>query len=117
MRKPKLLLDENTGSLVVSRLRREKYDVLSVLEEMPGAEDSIVLAKAQQEKRIIVTLDQDFGRLVFRDLKKHRGVILLRLKHESAENIVQVLLNILNQYGDQLSNKFVVASEHQIRIR
>src|SRR3989344_7464281 len=110
MGKPKLLLDENIGLLVARRLRREKYDVLSVLEEMPGAEDSAVLAKAQQKNRIIVTLDQDFGRLIFRDSKKHRGVILLRMKHESADNIAQVLLNVLKQYGDQLSSKFVVAS-------
>ncbi len=117
MRKPKLLLDENIGFLVIRRLRREKYDVLSVLEEMPGAGDSVVLAKARREKRIVVTLDQDFGGLVFRDLKKHAGIILLRLEHESAENIAQILLSVLKQYGDQLSSKFVVASEDQVRIR
>lgn len=113
----KLLLDENIGFLVVERLRKEKYDVVSILEEMPGAEDSVVLAQARREKRVVVTLDQDFGRLVFRDSKRHAGVILLRLEHESTENITQVLLNTLEQYGNQLSNRFVVASEHQVRIR
>lgn len=117
MGKPKLLLDENIGFLVAERLRKEKYNTVSVLEKMPGVEDSIVLAKAREEERVIVTLDHDFGRLVFRDLKKHAGVILLRLEHESAENIARVLLDTLKQYGNQLANKFVVASEHQVRIR
>ena len=117
MAEPKLLLDENIGYAVASRLREAGRDVLSILEESPGLEDVEVLKIAKKEKRIVVTLDRDFGALVFHDSKQHVGVLLLRLEKESAENISRTINNVLNQYGKKLERKFTVASESQVRIR
>ena len=117
MIKPKLLLDENIGKKVASRLRDAGWDVVSILEEAPGIEDPKVLKRAVKEKRIVVTLDQDFGTLIFRDSNKHVGVLLLRLEKESAENLFQTINRVLKQYGKALEKKFTVASESQVRIR
>ncbi|MDP2364281.1 MAG: DUF5615 family PIN-like protein, partial [Ignavibacteria bacterium] len=117
MKKPKLLLDENIGHEVISRLREERYDVASVMEDSPGVGDVKILERAKEEGRIVITLDQDFGIIVFRDSNENVGVLLLRLKKESAENIFYVIKNVLDHYSDQLERKFVVASESYIRIR
>jgi predicted nuclease of predicted toxin-antitoxin system len=117
MAKPKLLLDENIGKLVTGFLREQGYDVLSILEEFPGIKDKEVLVKAVREDRILVTLDKDFGTLVYHYSRKHVGVILLRLKKESATHISTALLTVLTNYSEQLMGRFITASENQIRIR
>jgi predicted nuclease of predicted toxin-antitoxin system len=117
MAKPRLLLDENLGGKVADILRMKGYDAKSILEYMRGAKDSAILAQAQKEKRIIVTLDRDFGALVFRDSKEHLGILFLRLQRESSDSICMVLLNVLTQHGDKLQGRFTTASEYRIRIR
>ncbi len=117
MAKPKLLLDENIGYLAVLNLRESGYDIVSILEESPGITDQEVLQKAKSEKRIIVTLDGDFGALVYRDSNKHVGVLFLRLEKESAENISMVITKVLARYGQKLEKKFTVATETRVRLR
>ncbi len=117
MPKPRLLLDENIGVFVTANLRQDGYDIFSILESMPGAIDLQVLAKARREKRILITLDKDFGRLVHFRFRKHAGVILLRLNDESPKNIYRILTLTLNQPSVKLKGKFVVATETKIRLR
>lgn len=104
MEKPKLLLDENIGTLVAKTLRVQGYDVVSILEEEPGMSDSDVLNRA-------------FGRLIYLYSQRHAGVILLRLKDESSQNINYILSKILTDYGSRLIKKFITVSETKVRLR
>lgn len=117
MEKLRLLLDENIGARTAQELRLCGFDVASILEDASGATDNTVLKRAQKEKRIIVTLDRDFGTLVFRDSKPHVGVLFLRLQKESHENITSVMMDVLKQHGEKLSRRFTVATEKTVRIR
>jgi predicted nuclease of predicted toxin-antitoxin system len=117
MVKPKFLLDENIGTVVAEGLRGRGYDVKSILEEASGLDDKTVLACARKERRILVTLDRDFGRLVFLQSHKHVGVIYVRLVKESPDNVFAVLQTVLKQYGSKIRGKFVTVSEGAIRIR
>jgi len=111
------VVDESTGTAVAEFLRGLGHDVLNVVESMPQADDPDILARAAAEKRIVVTNDKDFGELVFRTRKSHGGVILLRLRDESAENRVRVLASVLERWADRLSGSFTVATEGKVRIR
>jgi predicted nuclease of predicted toxin-antitoxin system len=42
--------------------------------------DSAILAWAVNEQRLVITMDKDFGELVFRSGQAHDGVLLLRLE-------------------------------------
>ena len=117
MARPKLLLDENIGIIVAAALREKGYDVTSILEDTPGSTDQEVLGLAKKEKRIVVTLDRDFGSLVFRDSERHVGVLFLRLRKENTKTVIRVINSVLSQYGSKLKGKFIVASESSIRIR
>lgn len=117
MGKLKLLLDENIGKRVVAVLRDGGYDVTSILEGAPGSTDTEVLKQTRKENRIVVTLDRDFGALVFRDSEAHVGVLYLRLQRESSENIIFVLENVLQKYWSKLKKRFTTASETDVRIR
>jgi len=77
---------------------------VAVVEVMPEAEDEEILARAVSEGRIVVTNDKDFGELVCRSGWEHRGVVLLRLRDEQAENKVRMMKVALAQVGERLRN-------------
>ena len=116
-RKLKLLLDEDIGKIVADALRAQGHDVASVIEESPGASDEMILRRAKNEQRLLLTLDKDFGYLIYVRLLGHGGVILLRLDDESPATIIKVITATLQRFHNSLKNRFVVASEERIRIR
>lgn len=76
----KLLANENTQRLLVTRLRERGHDVRWVLEEERGMADPQVLSEALAEGRILLTWDKDFGDLVYRQGRSaSNGLILLRV--------------------------------------
>ncbi len=113
----RFIVDESTGVAVVDYLRSAGHDVLAVAESMPGADDVDILARASAEGRILITNDKDFGELVFRSSQPHSGILLLRLRDESASNRVRVVRAVLDRYADRLIGSFVIATEHTVRIR
>jgi predicted nuclease of predicted toxin-antitoxin system len=113
----KFLVDECTGTSVVACLRDEGHDAVAVVEVMPEADDLEILDWAVFEGRIVVTNDKDFGELVYRSGWEHRGVVLLRLRDERAENKVRMMKVVLAQVGELLRNHYVVATEAGIRVR
>ena len=113
----KFLVDECTGMSVVTCLRDEGHDVTAVAEVMPQADDEEILARAVSEGRIVVTNDKDFGELVYRSGWEHRGVVLLRLRDERAENKARMMKVALVQVGERLRNRYVVVTEAGIGVR
>jgi len=113
----KLLLDENIGYATAGELRRQGHNVKSILEKHPSLDDVSVLTIAEKERRILVTLDKDFGKLIFLNSRKHMGVIFLRPKKESPENVIRILTSVIERYGDKLINRFVTVSEDSVRLR
>src|SRR4051794_26926288 len=68
-----------TGT-VIEQLWQLGYDVLSVKESVRSEQDDVILARAQVEKRIVITHDKDFGELAFRaHLPSGCGIVLFRL--------------------------------------
>ncbi len=61
----KFLVDENAGRSIVRHLRSLGHDVVSIQECCPGIEDLEVCVRANWEGRIIITIDKDFGKLIF----------------------------------------------------
>lgn len=114
----KFLVDQSAGARVLTTLRALGHDAVIVSQIMPAnAEDADILARAVAEERIIVTNDKDFGEMVFRSRKQHKGVLLFRLRDESAENRGQVAERVVTNLGTRLENAFTVASEGAVRIR
>ena len=72
----RFLVDECTGSLVAQKLRELHHDVFSVYDETPGLDDESIIEKAYRGNYILITNDKDFGELVFRMRKPHKGVVL-----------------------------------------
>ncbi len=109
------LADENVPLAAVERLRAEGIDVASVSELLAGGEDTEVLETANRAGRIVITFDKDFAELVFRAGRAAAGVILLRIRPKSAEDVAAVLAGLLA--SDRIwEGHFSVVDDRRIRM-
>jgi predicted nuclease of predicted toxin-antitoxin system len=117
----RLLTDENLHPGVVSFLRENGCDILDVKEEeLSGTSDEALVRHAEEESRIIVTHDRDFGRLLIAQGTLSVGVIYLRPGHINPEFTIGTL-RVLSTY-ERPARPFVVVAERQkqnvqVRIR
>jgi predicted nuclease of predicted toxin-antitoxin system len=112
----RFLVDECTGPRAAEWLMAQGHEVLSAYDHSRGAPDDALLARAAAEDRILITNDRDFGELIFREGRAHRGVIFLRLVDERPANKIRVLTRLLANHQEQLAGQFVVVTESQVRI-
>ncbi|HYK01258.1 MAG TPA: DUF5615 family PIN-like protein [Thermoanaerobaculia bacterium] len=74
----KLLFDSCMSPRDAAALSRAGHDAVWVGAWPSDPGDREILRRAREEGRVVVTLDSDFGRLVFGDRMHHAGVIWLR---------------------------------------
>ncbi len=112
----RFLVDECTGPAVAKWLKDLGHEVFSIYDEARGATDEDILIKAFAEDWILVTNDKDFGEMIYRERREHRGVIFMRLADERSGNKIAVLKKVLASATERLANRFVTATESRIRI-
>ncbi|MCL4686406.1 DUF5615 family PIN-like protein [Myxococcota bacterium] len=105
----RLLMDENVLRHSVTLLRRAGVDVSVV---RSGVDDESVMAQAAAERRILVTLDRDFGELAFsHDVAPPLGVVLLRFRSLRPETCTNALLALLRSTAVVLEGRFTMVRE------
>ena len=82
---------------------------------MPSASDEVVFAKAESEKRILISDDKDFGELIVRQRKPATGVILLRTLSVKADSRFDAVAKILSDMD--VGEKLIIVKEGRIRVR
>lgn len=113
----KLVADEGVDKPIVDYLRSQSHEVLYVLELSPGLSDEEVLAYALKEQAVLLTMDTDFGDLIYR-LKTHTfGVLLLRIAGLPPKDKQKITSSILTTHGGELIGSFSVATKDSLRIR
>ncbi|MBK7893441.1 MAG: DUF5615 family PIN-like protein [Anaerolineaceae bacterium] len=84
-------LDENVNPVVALALRRYGIDVTTTVEaNLRSSNDEAHLAYAQQEKRVIVTHDDDFLRLAAAT-ENHAGIAYCHKETRSIGQIIAAL--------------------------
>jgi predicted nuclease of predicted toxin-antitoxin system len=108
----KLYLDQMLPLDVAHELRSKGHNVVRASEVgQARADDGQILQKAITENRILVTLDEHFGDWVILPLKKHPGVIRLKVNPTTGNNIIKLLIPFLNSYSSkQLKDNLVILS-------
>jgi predicted nuclease of predicted toxin-antitoxin system len=101
----------------IVRAIRENHKIEYVAETMKGADDELVLQNAEEQKRILITADKDFGELVYHWQQVHAGIILYRLQGLSIQEKIFLVKGTIDKYGVELLNAFTVISPRNIRIR
>jgi predicted nuclease of predicted toxin-antitoxin system len=70
----KFLIDVGVGKGIERYLRDEGYDIKAVRDIDSRMEDENIIHTAVTENRMVVTMDKDFGELVYHGSMKHCGV-------------------------------------------
>lgn len=73
----KFLVDVNASGATVTLLEELGYDVAQVITVDGRMSDEAILQWALGEARIVVTTDQDFEEMIWREQKAHCGVLRL----------------------------------------
>jgi len=83
----------------------------------PRMNDDEILKIAVAENRMVVTMDKDFGELVYNSGLPHAGVLILRLEDARSDEKVKTIEKILAEHSDRLLNNFCVFQNGRLRIR
>src|SRR5689334_15078666 len=96
----KFLADQDVWAATTTFLRGLAHDVVTATElGMAQAEDVDLLATAQQQGRIFVTRDRDYGGLVFVQ-GNSPGVIYLRILPSTRDAVHAELERVLTLYDE-----------------
>lgn len=113
----RLIADEGVDQPIVSALRKAGFEVAYIAELAPSVSDEFVLHQADESGALLVTTDKDFGEMVFRQQRASHGVLLLRLSGLATESKIAMVLDALEQHGDEMFTGFSVLSPGTLRIR
>jgi predicted nuclease of predicted toxin-antitoxin system len=114
----RFLADMGISTKTVSWLKSKGHNTNHLLElNMHTASDEDVLEKARIEKRILLTMDLDFGYLLAVAKQKMPCVVIFRLKNETAENVNHHLKSIISYLERQLDLDGLILSVDEKRIR
>lgn len=113
----RFLVDVGVGKGIEEYLREKGYDAKAVRDIDPRMEDEKIIRTAVSENRMVITMDKDFGELVYHSSTEHGGVLLLRLEDATGSEKLQVVKHILKNYADRIKNCFCVFQKDKFRIR
>ena len=104
----KFCIDENIDFSIANKLKQYGHEICIVKR---GTDDSSILWYAIEEEAIIITYDQDFERLVFKEGNACNGIIWIRFsKHNRLEEIIAKLLRLIKVHEKKLAASFITLS-------
>ena len=112
-----LVCDEGVERAIAVRLRDDGHAVVYIAELSPGVSDDEVLGEARRLEAPLLTMDKDFGELVFRQGLASYGVVPLRLNGLPATRKAAIVASVIAERSRQIIGAFTVISPGQVRIR
>ena len=116
MKEIKFLADVNMEKPLVDYLSGQGYDIKWVPDYSCEMADEDLLRLANEEKRILITNDKDFGELIFLQKRLSYGTILFRVKGQKSQEKVKLMKKVLMGHRDAILNHYIVITKAKIRI-
>lgn len=112
----RLLLDTCVWGKARLELESAGHDVVWAGDWTSDPGDHEILSRAFAERRILVTLDKDFGELAILHGQEHAGIV--RLVGMAARQQSVACLHVLSAYATELQSGAIVTAEPgRLRIR
>src|SRR5437588_8819101 len=102
----RFLIDRCAGKLIAESLRTHGHDVVESRERGPDPGDRVLLEGAAQESRVLITIDTDFGQLVFLEGQSHSG--LIRLPDVPSSERVAIIKDLLERFQKELESHAII---------
>ena len=102
----KFLVDRCAGATLGQWLRDKGHDVRQAADRVPDPGDEELLSQAFAEGRVLITLDKDFGALVFGLGAQHCG--LVRLPDVPATERIALFERLLADHEEEMTEGAVI---------
>lgn len=102
----RFLVDRCAGTRLARWLADSGHDVADASGWASDPGDAAILQQALTEDRILITIDQDFGLLVFAEERPHRG--LIRLPDCSSAKRIAIIEDLLARHRADLEQRAVI---------
>ena len=115
----KFKIDENLPLEIADLLQYKGYEAKTVFDQaLNGKIDKKIASVCQEEKRVLITLDTDFGDIRTYPPKNFPGIIVLRLKQQDKIHILEVFKGVIPFLSTEpLKHTLWIVDENRIRIR
>jgi len=115
----RFIADMGISPKVVDALCKDGHDAIHLWDEGLGQlPDSVILAKAREDGRILLTADLDFGQLMAGSSETLPSIVPFRLPSMKPARVTERLRVVLADCGSDLaSGLFVTVTESAVRIR
>lgn len=116
----RFLVDQNLSPLLAAELRNAGHDVAHTRDlGLSTAIDDIILKRALDDDRVLISADTDFGLLLAESGADRPSFVLLRLRspRPAARLAAVVLANLPGVSSDLESGAVVVLEDERIRVR
>ncbi len=105
----KLLADENIPVKSIEMLRENGMDVKSIGIDHLSISDKEVIEIAQNEGRLIITFDSDYGDLIFvHGFRPSAGVVYFRIHQINYKEFANIVLQLMANHTLTFENKLTV---------
>lgn len=102
----RFLIDRCAGRLLADWLRKQGHDVVESRELGPDPGDRALLDWAAKDTRILITIDTDFGQLIYLENLSHAG--LVRLPDVPTNERQLILQDLLTRYETELQDAAII---------
>lgn len=115
----RFLLDENVSHRVASQLKASGHDAVHVSDiGLTSAEDQVILARAREDDRVLVSCDHDFVQMLFASGDTRPSLILVReIETLSSAEMASLLVQALATELADLLPAGAIASLTPDRVR
>ncbi|HEX5151759.1 MAG TPA: DUF5615 family PIN-like protein [Parafilimonas sp.] len=112
--------DENIQHGIIEWLQKSGWDISGIrLENLYALSDELIIDKAYNEQRIILTQDGDFGRIIYTQKVKFYCIVYLRPGHYDFNYHIPTITRIIDNIGKINEGTIIVGvrKEAEIKIR
>jgi predicted nuclease of predicted toxin-antitoxin system len=102
----RFLIDRCAGRLLADWLSKQGHDVVESRELGPDPGDRALLEWAANETRILITIDTDFGELIYLENLSHAG--LVRLPDVPARERQLIMQDLLARYETEVQDAAII---------
>ncbi len=115
----RFLADMGISPVTITFLRDEGYEGIHLTEEgLERAGDALVMEKARNEGRVLLTHDLGFGELMAFSGGTSPSIIIFRLKDMRPDKVNKYLRKIITDHSDSIEQGAVLSvTERQVRVR
>lgn len=115
----KFKIDENLPLEVAGLLRDGGYDSATVLDKnLAGTSDASLALVCQEEKRVLVTLHNDFADIRAYPPDKFPGIMVVRLNRQDKLRVLEIFGQVMRLFSKEpIAKHLWIVEEDKIRIR